>query len=126
MAERAEDEDRERLWILAAPPALWALHFLLSYATAAVWCAKVVGLEGSLLPVRIAVGVYTAVALGAVFVIGAYALRHQRIGAGTARDEDSAASRHRFLAHATLLLSGLSAIAILYAALAVVFIGDCR
>ena len=31
---------RGGLWILVAGPAVWALHFLLSYVTVAVHCAK--------------------------------------------------------------------------------------
>jgi hypothetical protein len=39
---------------------------------------------------------------------------------------DTPEDRHRFMGFATTLLSGISAIAILYQALAAVFIGSCR
>jgi hypothetical protein len=39
---------------------------------------------------------------------------------------DTAEDRHQFLAFSTLILSGLSAVATIYVALAPVFIGNCR
>ena len=33
-------EEKESLWVLTAAPTIWAVHLLLSYITAAVWCAK--------------------------------------------------------------------------------------
>lgn len=122
-------ESRESLSMLIFGPGIWAAHFLLSYVSAAVWCAKVVGRTGLLDSVRIAVGVYTVIAL---FGIGLTAWRgYQRhtLGGGRAtlpHNLDTAASRHRFLGFATLLLCGLSFVATIYVALAVVFIGSCR
>lgn len=123
-------EERDSLWSIAASPLIWAAHFLSSYVTAAVWCAKLAGPAGADAPlgvVRVAIGVYSVLALVPVLLIGARAFRRQRL-AGEARehDADSSLDRHRFLAFATLLLSGLSAVAILYAALAAVFIESCR
>ncbi|HYD49564.1 MAG TPA: hypothetical protein VEB21_14505, partial [Terriglobales bacterium] len=63
-------EREESLWRLAAPPVVWALHFLLSYGTASVWCAKVVGQGGSLAGARLAIAAYTVVALAAIAAIG--------------------------------------------------------
>jgi len=66
-------------------------------------------------------------ALLPVALIGVRAFRRQRIGApAPEHDLDSSLDRHRFLAFATLLLSGLSAVAIVYAALAAVFVENCR
>lgn len=112
------------LWVLAASPSLWAAHFLLSYATAAVWCAKV---GGSLAFVRGAIAVYTAVALSAVAFVGWGGYRrHRRASAELPHDDDTPESRTAFVGFATLLLSGLSAIAILYSALVVLFLRTCR
>jgi hypothetical protein len=44
----------------------------------------------------------------------------------TTHDLDSPEDRHRFLGFATLLLSGLSAVAVAYAALAATFFDTCR
>ena len=120
-------EKHDSLWMIAASPTIWAAHFLASYITAAIWCAKVVDHGGSLGPARVAIGVFTALALVPVALIGARAFRRQRVGGpAPEHDLDSSLDRHRFLAFATLLLSGLSAVAILYAALAAVFVESCR
>jgi hypothetical protein len=120
-------EENQSLFLLAASPVIWAAHFLLSYITAAVWCAKVVGPGGSLGSVRLAVAAYTALALGGIGVIGWRAWRRHRYGtATTPHDYDSPEDRHRFLGFSALLLSGLSAIAVFYVALAAVFIGSCN
>jgi len=120
-------EKRARLWIIAASPTIWAAHFLLSYGTAAIWCAKIAGAGGSLSFARVAILVYTIIALSGIAWIGwrGY-VRHTFAGSTLPHDFDSPADRHRFLGFATLLLSGLSAVAVLYAALAAVFIGSCR
>lgn len=120
-------EKHESLWILTAAPVLWAVHFLLSYLTAAIWCAKFVGTDGSLLGVRRAITVYTIVALIGIGITGWVGFRRHGFGLETVpHDFDSPESRHRFLGFATLLLSGLSAIATLYTALAAVFIRSCH
>jgi hypothetical protein len=120
-------EENETLWLLVAAPAIWAAHLLLSYATAAVWCAKMAGPDASLWDVRLLVGVYTAIALVAIGAVGWGGLRRHRHGAETApHDLDSPGDRHRFLGFATLLLAGLSAVATLYVALAAVFIRTCQ
>jgi len=119
-------EENQSLLLLAASPVLWAAHFLLSYGTAAVWCAKVAGPGGSLAGGRMAIAVYTVLALGGIAVVGWRAWRRHRYGTATVpHDYDSPEDRHRFLGFAALLLSGLSAVAVLYAALAAVFIGSC-
>ena len=51
------------LVMLGVGPAIWMLHFLMSYATAAVWCAKVAGPGGPLDGVRAAIASYTVVAV---------------------------------------------------------------
>lgn len=124
MAERSEHD--ESLWWLAASPGIWAVHLLASYVTVAVWCAKVVGRDGSLGAARVAVVVYTAVALAGVAATGWRAYRRHKFGTATVpHDFDTRDDRHRFLGFATFLLSGLSAVAIAYVALTVLFIGSC-
>jgi hypothetical protein len=114
-------------WGLVVGPAIWAAHLLLSYATVAIWCAKVAGPGGTLGGVRWAVAVYTALALIGTGLVGVVAWRRQLPGAGDpSRDIDTPASRERFVAFATLLLAGLSAVAVAFAGMAVAFLGDCR
>lgn len=120
-------EKRESLWMLTISPLIWSLHFLLSYATAAVWCEKVAGRDGSLWDVRVAIAIYTLVALIGIGITGWIGFRRHSYGdAGTPHDFDTPEDRHRFLGFATLLLSALSAVATLYVALAAVFIETCR
>ena len=120
-------EKNESLWILTVSPTIWAAHFLLSYLTAAVWCAKVAGRDGSLGTVRVAIAVYTVLALLGIGITGWIGYRRHSFGEGeTPHDYDTPEDRHRFLGFATLLLSALSAVATLYVALAAVFLGTCR
>jgi hypothetical protein len=119
-------ERRTTLVSLVAAPAVWAMHFLLSYATAAIWCAKIAGGRGSLGLARLAIAAYTLAALVAIAVIVRSAWRAQRSDhVALPDDRDSPAGRHRFVAFATLLLAGLSTIAIVYAALAAALAGSC-
>lgn len=116
---------QESLWVLTVSPVIWAAHFLLCYVTAAVWCEKVVGEDGPLGLAQTAIVVYTLVALVGIGVTAWRGYRWQRSG-DVPHDADTPADRRRFLGFATLLLSGLSAVAVVYAALTVVFIGTCH
>ena len=119
--------DRGSLWLLTIAPALWAVHLLLSYVTAAIWCAKFVPAAGSLDGVRTAIAWYTAVALLGIAVVGWEGVRRHKYGTeATTHDLDTPEDRHRFLGFATLLLAGLSAVAVLYAAVAATFFDTCR
>jgi hypothetical protein len=119
--------DHYSLWLLTIAPTIWAAHLLVSYITAAVWCAKFVPTGGALGGVSRAVMWYSAVALAGIAAIGWEGLRrHQHGTEATTHDLDSAEDRHRFLGFATLLLSGLSAVGVLYAALAATYFDTCR
>lgn len=120
-------EKHESLWWVPAGPMVWALHFLACYGTASVWCAKYAHPDAPLTPIRITIGVFTALALIGVALIGWSGYRRHKLpGGAVPHDADTPEDRYRFLGFATLLLSGLSAIAIVYEALAAVFIGSCR
>jgi hypothetical protein len=85
-----------------------------------------VGPDGGLATVRVAIALYTLVALTTIGGIGWIGYRrHSYGGAELPHDDDTPEDRHRFLGFATLLLSGLSAVATLYAALVAVFIRSC-
>ncbi len=123
---RAWPERRENLWLLTMSPAIWSAHFLLSYLTAAIWCAKAPGPDAALDEVRVVIAIYTIAALLGIGTTGWVAWQRQEtIGVDTGPG-DTAEDRHEFLAFATLILSGLSAVATVYVALAPVFIGTCR
>ena len=126
--------DKGSLWLLTIAPTIWAAHLLLSYVTGAIWCAKFAGPAGTLGNVRAAVVWYTAVALVGIAIVGIEGFRRHRYpseaGKGgteaTTHDLDTREDRHRFLGFATLLLAGLSAVAVVYAAMAVAFFETCR
>jgi hypothetical protein len=119
-------EHKERLWVVAAAPAIWALHFVVAYTTAALWCGRLGGASGSPATVRIAIALYTAVALAAVVWLGWRGYQRHRLGGATVpHDQDTPEDRHRFLGYVTLLLAGLSALAIIFEALVVVLIRSC-
>lgn len=125
-AEAGLPEPQSTLWLLTAGPTTWALHFLLSYVTAAVWCAKA-GRDAVLGDARLVIAGYTVVALAAIAYFGWRGLRQHRLGSATLpHDAPTAADRHRFLGFSTLLLCGLSFVAVLYEAIAIAAIGTCR
>ena len=125
--EHALHEKRESLWWIAVSPTIWALHFLASYITVAIWCARFAPRDGSLGSARTAIVAYTVVALLGITLTGMSGLRRHRYGdEATPHDFDTPEDRHRFLGFSTLLLSGLSLVAVLYVAGAAAYIGSCR
>ena len=119
-------ERDENLWVLTFSPAIWALHFLLSYVTAAIWCAKVAGRDGSLATIRLRIVLYTAAALVGIGLNAWRGFRRHRFGyARTPHDRDTPEDRYRFLGLATLLLASLSAIATIYVAITAAVFGTC-
>jgi hypothetical protein len=90
-------EKNQSLWLLTAAPVIWAAHFLLSYSTASLWCAKLAGSSGALTSVRMATGVYTVLALAGIGISGRVGYRRHSLGrAGLPHDEDTPEDRHRF------------------------------
>jgi hypothetical protein len=127
MASEAPIPDRYELWLLTIAPVTWAAHLLLSYITAAVWCAKAVPAGGPLDGVRTAILWYTVVALIGIAIVAWEGFRRHRFGTeASTHDLDTREDRHRFLGFATLLLSGLSAVGVVYAALAAQYFETCR
>jgi hypothetical protein len=120
-------EQRESLWLLIVSPAIWAAHFLACYLTAAIWCAKYSARDGSLGPVRGAIAAYTLLALAGIAWNGWSGLRRHRRGSESPpNDYDTPGDRHGFLGYATVLISALSVVAGLFAALVVLFFEDCQ
>lgn len=121
------EEHRESLWMLVVSPTIWAVHFGLCYITAAIWCAKVSSALAPLGGVRTAVVIFTVLALGGISITGWIGYRAHSYGAASVpHDNDTPEDRHRFMGYATLLLSGLSALAVIYAALVIVFVETCQ
>lgn len=123
----APPEERESLWLITFGPSIWAIHFVLSYVTAAIWCAKVAGRSGMLGDARLIVAGYTVVALIGITLTGLRGWKLHSFGTATApHDFDTPEDRHRFLGFATLLLCGLSFVATIFVTLCVVFIRSCE
>lgn len=113
----------QSLWRLAVPPAIWAAHFMASYATTAIWCVKA-GQSAAFWQVQTAIAGYSVIALAGIAVTGWMGYSECSQGAG-AFSSDTPESRHRFFGFATLLLSALSAVAIAFAALVLFFFRSC-
>ncbi|CAN5257747.1 hypothetical protein BH24PSE2_BH24PSE2_08260 [soil metagenome] len=118
------DRPPESLWILIVGPTIWALHFLLSYVFAAVYCAKAADPDGGLAPIRMAVAGFTAVALVALGIAAVHSWR--RAGRIMHASHDEPEDRRSFMAMATLLLCGLSGVGTIYVASVVLFFDTCR
>lgn len=119
--------ERGILWTLVLAPVLWSAHFLFSYVTAAVYCAKAAE-TASMVPVRVAIAVYTVVALAGIVAVGLHGWRrHAHHGQGRLpHDRDLVADQLGLIGFSTLLLAGLSAVATVYTALPALFIESCR
>ena len=122
-------ERDDSLWMLTIAPTIWAVHFLLSYVFAAVWCAKAGQAAASIGGIRVAIALFTVVALAGIAAAGVAGYRRHGHGEGfdtTGHDFDAPEGRHRFLGFATVLLAGLSGVATVFTALPAVFIETCR
>jgi hypothetical protein len=118
-------ESNASLWILAAAPVLWSVHFLASYAVAAALCGRLGA--GSIDTVRLTITVLAAVALAGIAGVAAVGWRwHRAAGDAPPHDADSAADRRGFMGLATVLLATLSGVGVIYSALAAVFIRTCE
>lgn len=114
----------ESLWTLFTAPVVWATHFVVCYVLAAVWCAKRGDLGSGAVQAGIAAATLAAVA---VIVLSAW-LAWRQWGFGTddpPHDDPTRRGRTLFQGFATLLLSGLSLIAVVYVALPLLFIDGC-
>lgn len=115
------------LWFLIASPTVWAGHFLLCYVLAAIHCSKAGSDFAALQPVRAWIVAFTAVALVIVAFASVQAWRHWGFGTDSPpHDRSTPEDRQAFLGYASLLISVLSFVAIVFTALPAFFITDCR
>lgn len=113
------------LWPVTLPLLVWAGYFLLCYAAAAIWCAKVGDAEG-IAALRLGIGAVTLVALAAIALLGWRAARQWLPDGTVSRKVHRPRSRYRFLGHVTFLLSIIAFVAVIYGAMPALFIGSCR
>ena len=100
---------------------------MLSYITAAIWCAKMAGPDKELGHARTAIIIYTIIAVAGIAWIGWIGFKKHSFGNATLpHNEDTPEDRHRFLGFSTLLLSGLSLIGVLFEALVLAFFWKCH
>jgi hypothetical protein len=122
----AVHERRQSLWLLTFSPAIWAIHFLVSYAAAAVWCGPVQAQGGGTGPLPLFVSGTALIALAGIGLTGLAGWRKHSYGdEAPPHDRDTPEDRHRFLGFATVLLSALSAIATVYVSISVLLIRSC-
>lgn len=116
-------EARVTLWTLIVPPSVWAVHFLFCYLWVSVACAKL----GAFPRFTTAFVIGTAVALGIILASGWIAWVQSRTpGDPPPHEEGTQIDRLRFLAKATLLLAGLSFVAVIFTAAPALMLVDCR
>lgn len=116
----------ETLWTLFTAPVVWAVHFLFSYLGAAIFCAKQDHLAFGFGTLRLAVAIFTIAALTLIVISAWLAWRQWGFGAhDPPHDDPTAHDRRLFQGFATLLLSGLSFVAVIYVALPLLFVSEC-
>ena len=116
----------ESLWTLFTAPVIWALHFLACYIAVAVYCAKPGAASFSFEALRLGLGAVTLAALGGILLSSYLAWRQWGFGSGDPpHDDPTRRDRLLFQGFATLLLSGLSFVAVIYVALPALFILEC-
>jgi hypothetical protein len=116
----------ETLWTLFTGPVVWALHFLACYSAAAVYCAKASQVSFSFGTLRLSLFAMTAVALAAILVAAWLSWRQWGFGSGDPpHDAPTRQDRLLFQGFATLLLSGLSFVAVIFVSVPLLFIEVC-
>ncbi|RWB05018.1 MAG: hypothetical protein EOS07_08645 [Mesorhizobium sp.] len=116
----------ETLWTLFTAPVVWAAHFLVCYIGAAIYCAKpeLVGLSFS--AVRAGIAAATVIALSLIALSAWLAWRQWGFGTDDPpHDDPTRRDRTLFQGFATLLLSGLSFIAVIFTAMPALFLTEC-
>ncbi|MDO9418503.1 hypothetical protein [Pararhizobium sp.] len=114
----------ESLWTLFTAPVVWALHFVICYASVAVNCAKTAGPDYDRL--RVILAGATAMALLAIVLSAWLAWRQWGFGTDSPpHDAPTTGDRRLFQGFATLLLSGLSFLAVIFTAMPLIYIDGC-
>lgn len=116
----------ETLWTLFTGPVVWALHFLACYTSAAIFCEKPSLFGGDFNTLRIGIAVATVLSLAMIAISVLLAWRQWGFGSGDPpHDDPTRSDRLLFQGYATLLLSGLSFLAVIFTALPAVFVTGC-
>lgn len=128
---REFSEESESLVRITLAPALWAVHFAVSYASTAVYCSRWGEGADSIAGFRIAIAVGTLLVLLTILWLGWRAWRQwdARVGRSTRQLLEDIVEehedRHEFLGHAAFLLAIISFVGVVYTALPVALIETC-
>ena len=125
---RRETGSGTDLWRVIISPTIWALHFLACYVAAAIYCEKM-GRDAPLDDIRLLVITVTLVALGGIFwsTLGLWRVHDRSLTDDDFEYEhNTPEERHRFLSHVALMLSILSAVAVIYVAIPMLYLESCR
>lgn len=117
---------QDTLWTLIAAPAIWAVHFLLSYLLAAYMCAPNDDVFRTIGSLRLFIGIVTVTALILITLAFLRAWYDWRREGEIEHGEGTAEDRERFLEFSTMLLAALSFVGVVLDATPVLFIADCR
>lgn len=116
-------ERHEKLWVPVIAPVVWACHFQVCYALAALSCGRFTNFGPGAHP-EIAV----ATAVAAVLIAGCFGYGWKRHGynlQASANDDDSAIDRQQFVAVTTMLLAGVSLMGTLFVGLGAMLVEPC-
>lgn len=116
-------ERHEKLWIPVIAPVVWALHFQVCYALAALSCGRFTEI-GRGAHVEIAIVTTAAAVLIALCFLRGWRRHGYELAMG-ANDDDSAVDRQRFVAVTTMLLAGLSLLGTLFVGIAALAVEPC-
>ncbi|MGS1097416.1 hypothetical protein ACVCNR_23030 (plasmid) [Aquamicrobium terrae] len=117
-------KEMQTLWTLFTAPVIWAVHFLACYITAAVLCARQG--DAGFATVQLCIVAATLLALGLIVLSAWLAWRQWGFGRrDPPHDHPTPHDRTLFQGFATLLLSGLGFVAVLYVSLPLLFIDGC-
>jgi len=121
---------RQRLWWIAIAPSLWAVHLLVCYIAAAIWCEKVARPQSprppSPIPLWIVVAAATVVVVIVILVIARLSWRNfRRSDQALPLTFDTPEERTAFLGFTAFLLSVLSLVATLFTVLVFVLVRSC-
>ena len=123
----AFSEEAESLWRLTLGPLTWGVHFLVSYAATAIYCAKFATRSGGILGFRLGIGALTLVALACIVWVAWRAWRQWDLmdDWDYVHEEGENEDRHEFLGHAAFLLAIIAFVGVIYVALPILFIRTC-
>ncbi|RLQ89538.1 hypothetical protein D8780_09625 [Notoacmeibacter ruber] len=122
-------EEASSLWLITLSPLAWAIHFILSYGGAALYCARFAPAEFDPVPfMRLSIAGITVLALAVIGYVAWVSWRQWDYLDDYDYDHAKAVGedRHEFLGHAAFLLSIMSAIAVIYVAMPAIFMETCR